>query len=499
MSTQSQVLPPRYACAERIGRGGMGDIYLAEDRQLGRQVAVKLLAERFASDESIRGRFTREALAAARLSGHPHIVTIFDVGEWSGRPFFVMEYFADGTLADRIRRGNVTPAQAFDWLEEAAGALDAAHREGIVHRDVKPANLLFDGRGELNVADFGIARILDQTTAAGMTAPGTILGTSGYLSPEQANGEEATSASDIYALGVVAYELLTGERPFQRPSATAEAVAHIHEPVPLASARNRELPTEVDDVFQRALAKDPAERHATAGELVEDLRAGVAALDQDTGPIRVPATVMASEEPDDDEYDDYQEGPEYARPRRSWLLPGVLAALMLGAGGVAAAALLTDGDGGGNAVTLTVPVTQRVEVTAQGRTITQATTVFETTVEEEPEPPPPPPPTPPATPPPSPPPSGAAASYGEGVRLTDQATAANNAGNYTGALSLMERALPALRGTGQIYEAYGYYNYANALLNLGRCAEARTYLDRSERIQGARSQITRARARARAC
>src|SRR5688500_13267770 len=154
----------------------MGEILLAEDQELGRKVAVKLLDERFARDEAFRRRFRREALTAARLSGHPHVVTIYDVGEWNERPFIVMEYLPGGTLAERARAGIVPREQALVWLEQAAAALDAAHAEGIVHRDVKPANLLLNSRDELQVGDFGIARVADDATGA-MTAAGTVLGT----------------------------------------------------------------------------------------------------------------------------------------------------------------------------------------------------------------------------------------------------------------------------------------------------------------------------------
>ena len=208
MPVETQLLPPRYHSPRRIGHGAMGDIYLATDETLGREVAVKLLSDRYAADVGIRERFKREALAAARLSGEPGAITIFDVGEWEDRPFIVMEYLGGGSLEDRLRRdGAQPPARALAWLEQAAAALDAAHRHGIVHRDVKPANLLLNERGELRVADFGIA------SAAGMdsmTLTGTVLGTAGYLSPEQAQGERATPASDLYALAVVAYELLSG-------------------------------------------------------------------------------------------------------------------------------------------------------------------------------------------------------------------------------------------------------------------------------------------------
>src|SRR5881275_584333 len=184
----------------------MGDIYRATDAVLGRDVAVKVLAERYAEDDSVRERFTREALAAARLSGEPNTVTIFDVGEHEGRPYIVMEYLGGGSLDDVLRKGGAQPPQrVLGWLEQAALALDAAHRRGVVHRDVKPANLMLDRDGNVHVADFGIA------SAAGMeslTMTGTVLGTAGYLSPEQAQGERAGPASDRYALAIVAYELL---------------------------------------------------------------------------------------------------------------------------------------------------------------------------------------------------------------------------------------------------------------------------------------------------
>ena len=158
MPVDTDILPSRYRSPKRIARGGMGEIYRATDATLGRAVAVKLLAERYSRDESVRRRFTREALAAARLSGEPHIVTIFDVGEHAERPFIVMEYLSGGSLEDRVRKdGAQPPGQALEWLEQAALALDAAHRHGVVHRDVKPANLLLDRNGNVHVADFGIA------------------------------------------------------------------------------------------------------------------------------------------------------------------------------------------------------------------------------------------------------------------------------------------------------------------------------------------------------
>ncbi|MBA2384754.1 MAG: serine/threonine protein kinase, partial [Actinobacteria bacterium] len=259
-------LPPRYRRPERIARGGMGEIYRAEDAELGRTVAVKLLADHLADDEAVRGRFTREGRAAARLSRAPNTVTIFDVGEHEGRPYIVMEFFSGGSLADRLaQEGAQPPARALAWLGQTAAALDAAHAHGVVHRDVKPANLLLDDEDRVHVADFGVA---SATGLATYTEVGSVVGTAGYLAPEQAKGEPAIPASDRYALAVVAFELLTGARPFARESTTAEAMAHVREPIPTASSLNPELPDEVDDVLERGLAKDPERRFEAAVDLV---------------------------------------------------------------------------------------------------------------------------------------------------------------------------------------------------------------------------------------
>jgi eukaryotic-like serine/threonine-protein kinase len=189
----------------------MGEVYRATDTVLSRTVAVKLLSDRYARQEDAHARFRREALAAARLSSAPNVVTVFDVAEHHGRPLIVMEYLEGGSVHERLRDGRVPREQALTWLEQVAGALDRAHTSGVVHRDVKPANLLLDRDDNVHVSDFGIA---STTGADTLTAPGTVLGTAGYLAPEQARGEPATAASDRYALGVVAFELLTGRRPF---------------------------------------------------------------------------------------------------------------------------------------------------------------------------------------------------------------------------------------------------------------------------------------------
>src|SRR5919199_331103 len=254
MAVDTDIFPPRYRGAQLIARGGMGEIYRATDATLGRAVAIKILSERYAQDDAVRERFTREAMAAARLSGQRNTVTIYDVGEHVGRPYIVMEYLGGGSLDDVLRKdGAQPPEKAFHWLAQAGRALDGAHAEGVVHRDVKPANLMLDRSGNVHVADFGIA------SAAGLdslTMTGTVLGTAGYLSPEQATGNRATPASDRYALAVVAYELLTGKRPYQADSPTAEASAHVNASVPSVCDFSK-LPCELDPVFRKALAKEP--------------------------------------------------------------------------------------------------------------------------------------------------------------------------------------------------------------------------------------------------
>ncbi|HEU5066311.1 MAG TPA: serine/threonine-protein kinase [Gaiellaceae bacterium] len=435
MTPPKDILPPRYRNPRRIGLGGMGEIYRAEDESLGRTVAIKVLAERYARDDSLRQRFTREALAAARLSAEPNTVTIFDVGEWHDRPFIVMEHLDGGSLEDRLQAGGrPSTEEALAWLGQAAAALDAAHRHGVVHRDVKPGNLLLDAGDGLRVADFGIA------SAAGLdslTMTGTVLGTAGYLSPEQAQGERATPASDRYALGVVAYELLSGHRPFESESPTAEAAAHVNAEVP-------PLSPQLDPVFQRALAKDPSDRFETASQFVAAL--GEALEDGAATTSVLPATAT----------------------RRSVLplVAGlVIAAVLAGAG---LAALLTRDDGQATARASSAP-----------------------TSAPAPAPPPPAPP-PPAPPPPPPPPPPAV----DAADLTDQATQALEEGDYARAEQLARRALAVLQGTGEAYEAYAEYDLGAALVGLNRCDEALQHLDRSQELQGKRKEIDRAR---RAC
>src|SRR3712207_5901107 len=249
----------------------MASVWEAHDELLARPVAVKLLGEHLTADDAARRRFQREARAAAGLSSHPNVVTIYDFGEHEGRSFLVMELMRGGSIGDllrdgvRLRRDNVVR-----WLGEAASALDAAHDAGIVHRDIKPGNLLLDERGRLAIADFGIARLLEGGEQ--FTQTGQILGTASYVSPEQALGERVGAPSDRYSLATVAFELLTRTRLFKAEHYAAQARAHIDEPPPRASERDPSLPPAVDEVLAKALAKAPEDRYPTAGAFVDALR-----------------------------------------------------------------------------------------------------------------------------------------------------------------------------------------------------------------------------------
>lgn len=272
-------IPDRYRIMRRIASGGMASVWCAHDAVLGRHVAIKILAEQLSHDPRAVRRFKREARVAARLSGHSHIVTIFDVGEAepaetsaNPRPFIVMEYLAGGTVGDALRVGTVQREDALRWLQQAASALDYAHGRGVIHRDIKPGNFLLDASRTLHVADFGIARIGTEDT---ITSAGQLLGTAGYLSPEQALGRPATEASDRYALAVAAFELLVGQRPFNAEHFAAQARQQIEDQPPRASRLAATLPRSIDTVLARGMAKRPEQRWASAAELVDALEASL--------------------------------------------------------------------------------------------------------------------------------------------------------------------------------------------------------------------------------
>ncbi|HTU79446.1 MAG TPA: Stk1 family PASTA domain-containing Ser/Thr kinase [Solirubrobacteraceae bacterium] len=259
----------RYRVISRLGSGGMADVYLAHDTLLGREVAVKLLHHHFAEDQEFVERFRREASSAAGLS-HPNIVAIFDRGEWNGTYYIAMEYVAGRSLKTIVReQGALDPAAAIEVVVQILRAARFAHRRGVIHRDLKPHNVILDEEGRARVTDFGIAR----AGASDMTLTGSIMGTAQYLSPEQAQGLAVSASSDLYSIGVILYELLTGVVPFEGETAVAIAFKQVSaEPYP-PSAVNPALPASLDAVVLRALAKDPAERYASADELIAALEA----------------------------------------------------------------------------------------------------------------------------------------------------------------------------------------------------------------------------------
>jgi len=458
-------LPPRYDAVAIIARGGMGDVWRATDERLGRTVAIKVLSERYAREDEFRARFLREAQTAARLSGEPSVVTIHDVAEnEEGLPFIVMEYAPGGTVADRLREGRVERQLALLWLEQTAAALDAAHARGVVHRDVKPGNLLIADDASIRVSDFGIARAADFDT---LTLAGTIIGSSGYMAPEQLRGERATPATDRYALACVAYELLGGRRPFARESLAAEAAAHAHEPPPSAAAGG--LPTTLDGVFARGLAKRPDDRPASCAEFVAALRdrlEGATAVTAAVAPTTVTVPVVRHR----------------TRPRR--IAVAAAAAGLLAIGAAAAWALA---GGAGDPESRTVVVT----ATGRGQTVERTVTESDTVTVEQPgnqrdgdggggdgggddD-------------------GGSSGSGQSGAALNDEGFRLLQQGDVTGALPVLESAVSRLQGTSTLAEAYASYNLALARVALGNCAGVAELLDRSEAVQGSRKEIDRLR------
>src|ERR671924_1134308 len=261
------VFDGRYRIVRKLGSGGMADVYLAEDEELGRRVAIKILNERHANDEQFVERFRREAKNAAGLS-HPNIVSIYDRGEAEGTYYIAMEYLEGRTLKELIVTKGPTPIPvAIDYTRQMLGALGFAHKHGIVHRDIKPHNVVVGPDGRLKVTDFGIAR----SGASQMTEAGSIIGTAQYLSPEQARGAPVSPSSDLYSVGIVLYELLTGTAPFAGETPVELAMKHLSKTPEPPSRLRPEVPRDLDFVVLRALAKSPDERYQSADEMDADL------------------------------------------------------------------------------------------------------------------------------------------------------------------------------------------------------------------------------------
>jgi serine/threonine protein kinase len=325
LGEEVQTLGGRYRMESPLGQGGMAQVFKGTDTVLGRPVAIKILAPQYAKDPSFVERFRREAQSAARLN-HPNVVGVYDTGSDDGTHYIVMEYIEGRTLADFLSNGGrLLPERAVELASSVCVALSEAHKAGIVHRDIKPGNVMVTRGGEVKVMDFGIARA---ATAETVTATATVLGTASYLSPEQAQGKPVDARSDIYSLGVVLYEMLTGRVPFGGDSAVAVAYKHVQEPPEPPSRLNPDVSPSLEAVVMRALAKNPDNRYQTAEEFCADLdriRRGmpVAAtpLLSETQVVAAPVTATRVQQPTG------ALPPEEQRSRWPWILIGLLVLL----------------------------------------------------------------------------------------------------------------------------------------------------------------------------
>jgi tetratricopeptide (TPR) repeat protein len=485
MPLASQIeLPERYRVARHIASGGMASVWEVEDLLLGRIVAVKVLGAHFASDPVARERFQREARTAAQVTTHPNVVTIYDIGEHGDDAFIVMEHFSGGTVADKLReardRGSpVDRETAMRWLREAAAGLDAAHAAGVVHRDVKPANLLLDANGRLAVADFGIARLADDTH---MTQAGQVLGTAAYLSPEQATGYPATAASDRYALAVVAYELLTGARPFEASAPAAQLRQHAEERPPRASQAAPQLPAGVDATLQRGLAKDPAARPASASALVDELEQALARARTPTDstramPVPMPAAAPAPEPPARRPEPPPARrvatpAPAAASASRLPLFVALAVAVML-VGAVVGLGMRGDANNAGNGASASRTSTQKPASQQPAKPAAAASSQQ------------------PADTAPPAPPAAAAASGSDPAAANDQGFKLISAGDFEGAVTPLRSAVQGFREagrTGEITYYFALYNLGVALNRSGSPAEAIPFLE--ERLKNPNQQGT---------
>lgn len=361
----------RYELGRQLGSGGMARVYLGHDRVLDRQVAVKVLSEPYASDPQFVERFRREASAAAGLS-HPNIVAVYDRGEADGSYYIVMEYLPGPDLKQLIRRrAPLPPLEAIDYAQQILAALGAAHRRDLVHRDVKPQNVMVAEDGHLKVTDFGIARA---GAEADMTEAGSVIGTAQYLSPEQARGDDVTPASDCYAVGIVLYEMLGGRVPFDGGPPVAVAMKQVTDPPEPLAEVEPSVPPELEAVVMRALAKRPSERYRTAQELSRALDEARSAIDGSGGTTRVMPVAGAAGDTAGTRVMDPVTGPtrvgppppdEPPRGRRRW--PLVVGLLVLLAAVAAAAGVFLMGD---DARTVVIP-------TVEGQTAAQARATLE--------------------------------------------------------------------------------------------------------------------------
>ncbi len=331
------VLSSRYRLEAKLGSGGMSTVYLARDETLDRPVAVKVMHREMSEQEDQLQRFRQEARAVAKLS-HPNVVSVIDAGEDGGHPYIVFEYVKGETLKQRIGRvGALDPQEAIAYAIEVARGLGVAHGRKMVHRDIKPQNVLIDEEGRAKLTDFGISRQLEQ---AGVTATGRVLGTTDYVAPEQAMGHGVDPRSDIYSLGVVFYEMLVGQVPFHADSQVGVAMKHVNEELPDVQRRRPEVSAAVALVVERATAKNPAERYQAIGEMVDDLETALEVEAARAGSTTAEATSVLEAVPP---------------PRRKlsgrarWSWAAIVALLLVAGGALLAVQLISSGIGGGGA------------------------------------------------------------------------------------------------------------------------------------------------------
>jgi serine/threonine-protein kinase len=297
MSEETVVLNGRYELIERVGSGGMSVVYKAKDRSLGRIVAVKVMHESFTNDKGFLKRFQQEAHSAANLA-HPNIVTVHDIGQDEYKHYIVMEYVEGQTLKNIIRSYNEEPmpmSRALDLMIQVCNGIGYAHRANLVHCDVKPQNVIVTVDEQVKVADFGIARAV--STATQVQQVSQVWGTPQYFSPEQAAGDAPSPASDVYAIGIILFEMLTGRLPFAAESHTAMALKHLHTPPPLVSEFNPAIPSQLAQIINKLLAKEPAGRYRTAGQLGRILTTYRQRSQEETGPIYAPLSGTTRQAP----------------------------------------------------------------------------------------------------------------------------------------------------------------------------------------------------------
>jgi len=329
------VLSGRYKLEAKLGSGGMSTVYLARDSTLDRQVAVKVLHREMSEQADQLQRFRQEARAVAKLS-HPNVVAVIDAGEDGGHPYIVFEYVEGETLKQRINRvGALDTQEALAYAIEIARGLTVAHARKMVHRDIKPQNVLIDSEGRAKLTDFGISRQLEQD---GMTATGRVLGTTDYVAPEQAMGHPVDQRSDVYSLGVVLYEMLTGQVPFQADSQVGVAMKHVNEELPDVQQRRPELSAAAALVVERATAKDPAQRYQQVGELIDDLATALEVEAARAGSTTGEATSVLEA---------VQPAERKLSSGGRWSRLALLLLLLAFAGAVAAVILISSGNGPG--------------------------------------------------------------------------------------------------------------------------------------------------------